>query len=81
MDISLVIPLYNEEDSLSPLTNWIFQSLKGEKYKFEIIFVDDGSNDNSFKLENACMNMLTGIHTHKYIPETINMSMIRSHHV
>ena len=32
MDISLVIPLYNEEDSLSPLTDWIFQSLKDEKY-------------------------------------------------
>ena len=40
MDISLVIPLFNEEDSLSPLTDWIFESLKDEEYKFEIIFVD-----------------------------------------
>ena len=49
MDISLVIPLYNEEDSLSLLTDWIFKSLKDGKYKFEIIFIDDGSIDNSWE--------------------------------
>ena len=49
MDISLVVPLYNEEDSLSLLTDWIFKSLKDGKYKFEIIFIDDGSIDNSWE--------------------------------
>ncbi len=57
MDISLVIPLYNEEDSLSPLTDWIFQSLKDEKYKFEIIFVDDGSNDKSWEVINKLIKV------------------------
>ena len=57
MDISLVIPLYNEEDSLSPLTDWIFQSLKDEKYKFEIIFVDDGSNDKSWEVINRLIKV------------------------
>ena len=49
MDISIVIPLYNEEDSLSPLTDWIFKSFKDEKYKFEVIFIDDGSNDKTYE--------------------------------
>ena len=57
MDISLVIPLYNEEDSLSLLTDWIFQSLKHEKYKFEIIFVDDGSNDKSWEVINKLIKV------------------------
>ena len=50
MDISLVVPLYNEEESLSLLTDWIFKSLKDGKYKFEIIFIDDGSIDNSWEV-------------------------------
>ena len=57
MDISLVIPLYNEEGSLSLLTDWIFQSLKHEKYKFEIIFVDDGSNDKSWQVINKLIKV------------------------
>ena len=57
MDISLVIPLYNEGDSLSPLTDWIFQSLEDEKYKFEIIFVDAGSNDKSWEVINRLIKV------------------------
>lgn len=61
MDISIVIPLYNEEDSLSPLTDWIFKSLKDEKYKFEVIFVDDGSNDGSWEVINKLSNTHSNI--------------------
>jgi glycosyltransferase involved in cell wall biosynthesis len=49
VDISVVIPLLNEEDNLVPLYDEINQALKG-KYTYEIIFVDDGSKDKSFSI-------------------------------
>ncbi len=48
MDISLVIPVFNEEESLQELYNWIAKVLKSEKFLYEIIFIDDGSTDNSW---------------------------------
>jgi glycosyltransferase involved in cell wall biosynthesis len=50
MDISLVIPLYNEEESLSELTAWIDRVVKKEGLTYEIIFVDDGSGDGSWQV-------------------------------
>jgi glycosyltransferase involved in cell wall biosynthesis len=49
MDISIVIPLYNEEGSLRELHAWITTALSGTSYSYEIIFVDDGSRDGSWK--------------------------------
>ncbi len=48
MDISVVIPLYNEEKSLPELTTWIRRVMFENSYSYEIIFVDDGSNDHSW---------------------------------
>lgn len=48
MDVSIVVPLYNEEESLPELTEWIARVCKKEQYNFEIIFVDDGSSDDSW---------------------------------
>jgi len=48
MDISVVIPLLNEEDSLKELTGQIQSGLSGLNKKYEIIFIDDGSTDSSF---------------------------------
>ena len=48
MDLSLVIPLYNEAESLPELKAWIEASLKD--FTYEIIFVDDGSTDNSWEV-------------------------------
>ncbi len=48
--ISVVIPLYNEQDSLRELFNKVKYSLQSLTQKFEIIFIDDGSNDNSLKI-------------------------------
>jgi glycosyltransferase involved in cell wall biosynthesis len=45
MDISVVIPLYNEEESLSELHNRIKQVMEDNGFSYEIIFVDDGSTD------------------------------------
>ena len=49
VEISLVIPLLNEEESIIPLHQWIFDVLKKEVYSYEIIFIDDGSSDGSWK--------------------------------
>lgn len=48
--ISLVIPLYNEEESLVPLANEIRKALKPINTPYEVILVDDGSTDNSLKV-------------------------------
>ena len=48
MDISLVIPLLDEEESLKELHSWIVKIMQSNKYSYELIFVDDGSNDNSW---------------------------------
>ncbi len=50
MDISVVVPLYNEEESLVELTNWIERVLVENKLTGELIFIDDGSNDNSWEM-------------------------------
>lgn len=50
MDISLVIPLFNEEESLRPLVEWITKTMSKSTYKYEIIFVNDGSSDTSWEL-------------------------------
>ena len=49
MDISIVIPLLNEEESLLELTEWIVRIMQANNYSYEIIYVDDGSKDNSWK--------------------------------
>jgi glycosyltransferase involved in cell wall biosynthesis len=48
VDISVVIPVYNEEESLPELTEWIVRVMKANSFSFEVIFVDDGSKDNSW---------------------------------
>lgn len=50
MNISVVIPLFNEEESLPELTRWIKQVMDANQFTYEIIFVDDGSNDQSWKV-------------------------------
>lgn len=50
MDLSIIIPLYNEEESLPELHDWIKRVVEKENYSYEIIFVDDGSNDKSWQV-------------------------------
>ena len=52
MNISVIIPSYNEQDSLIELSNEIIDSLKDSDLKFELIFIDDGSTDNSWNIIN-----------------------------
>lgn len=50
MDISLVIPLYNEAESLPELYAWIDRVMKANNFTYEVIFVNDGSTDNSWEV-------------------------------
>ncbi|MEP6846240.1 MAG: glycosyltransferase family 2 protein [Panacibacter sp.] len=50
MDISIVIPLLNEEDSLPELSEWITRVVTDNNLSFEVIFIDDGSTDNSWQV-------------------------------
>lgn len=50
MDLSIVISVYNEEESLKELVSWIDNTLKNYDYKYEIIIIDDGSTDNSWSI-------------------------------
>lgn len=50
MDISIVVPVYNEEESLPELFDWIKRVMTDHNFTFEVIFVDDGSSDNSWKI-------------------------------
>ena len=48
IDISVVVPLYNEEESLPELLAWIERVMDGNRFVYEVIFVDDGSRDGSW---------------------------------
>lgn len=50
MDISIVIPLYNEADSLPELESWIRRVMEANGFSYEIIFINDGSTDNSWEV-------------------------------
>ncbi|AYN67789.1 glycosyltransferase [Euzebyella marina] len=50
MDLSIIIPLLNEEESLKELHDWIVKVMRSNGYVYEIIFIDDGSSDGSWNL-------------------------------
>ena len=50
MDISVVVPLYNEEESLPELFAWIKRVMKAHDFSYEVIFVNDGSTDRSWQI-------------------------------
>ncbi|MEQ7802298.1 glycosyltransferase family 2 protein [Pedobacter sp. ASV1-7] len=50
MDISIVIPLFNEDESLPELTAWIAKVMREHNFSYEILFVDDGSTDSSWEV-------------------------------
>ena len=56
MNISIVIPLLNEEESLQELYDWIAKVMQSNRYLYEIIFIDDGSTDTSWNvIENLSL--------------------------
>ena len=57
LQLTILIPLYNEDESLPELHDWIVRVMMDHKYTYEILFVDDGSTDNSW----AVIEQLSGI--------------------
>ncbi len=61
MDLSIVIPLIDEAESLPELEAWIRRVMEGNNFSYEIIFIDDGSSDDSWQIiqqlrkENPCV--------------------------
>lgn len=56
MDISVIVPLYNEEESLPELYAWIERVMKENGYTYEVIFVNDGSTDHSWQVIEELSN-------------------------
>lgn len=50
MDISIIVPLYNEDESLTELTAWIERVMQANQFSYEVVMVDDGSNDQSWNV-------------------------------
>jgi len=60
MDLTIVVPLFNEEESLPELADWISRVCREAHLSYEVIFVDDGSSDKSWKVvenpkSSACL--------------------------
>ena len=67
MNLSIVIPLLNEDESLQELHDWIIKVMNAGGYSYEVIFIDDGSTDNSWKtIERLASENpnVKGIHFH-----------------
>ena len=56
MNISIVIPLLNEEESLNELYQWIASVMRSNGFSYELIFIDDGSTDSSWEIISALAN-------------------------
>ena len=50
MNLSIVIPLLNEDESLNELYHWIAQVMQSNGFSYEILFIDDGSTDHSWEV-------------------------------
>ncbi len=50
MDVSIVIPLLNEQESLKELNDWIAEIMRSNHFSYEVIYIDDGSTDGSWNL-------------------------------
>ena len=61
MDISVVIPLLNEQDSLEELHDWIVSVMQSNQFSYEILFIDDGSSDTSWKVIQNLHNKNTAV--------------------
>ena len=66
MDISVIIPLYNEAESLPELAAWIERVMKNNNFSYEIIFINDGSTDNSWDVIEQLKEKSPCIHGIKF---------------
>ncbi len=62
MDISVVVPLYNEEESLPELAEWIERVMKANNFSYEILFINDGSTDRSLDVIHSIAEKNPAVH-------------------
>ena len=66
MDISVIVPLFNEAESLPELAAWIQRVMKENNFSYEIIFINDGSTDNSWDVIEELSKKDSNIHGLKF---------------
>ena len=66
MDISVIIPLYNEEESIGELYKWIERVMDENHFSYEVIFVSDGSTDRSWQIITELKNESEHVHGIKF---------------
>ena len=66
MDISVVIPLYNEEESIGELYSWIERVMKEHGFSYEVIFISDGSTDRSWPIIEELSQKSDKVHGIKF---------------
>lgn len=66
MDLSIIIPLYNEDESLPELSAWIARVMEANHFSYEIVMIDDGSNDNSWSVIEKLAQKNSNIHAIKF---------------
>ena len=66
LNISVVVPLYNEDESLPELHEWITRVMRDNKFTYEIIFVNDGSTDRSWNVIESLAERDAHVHGIKF---------------
>jgi glycosyltransferase involved in cell wall biosynthesis len=66
LDLSIVIPLFNEDESLPELHAWIQKVMSSNGFSYEVIYIDDGSKDNSWKVINELRQTDGNVHGVKF---------------
>ena len=66
MDISVVVPLFNEEESIAELYEWIARVMAEHKFTYEIVFVNDGSTDHSWEVIESLAKQHPEVHGIKF---------------
>jgi glycosyltransferase involved in cell wall biosynthesis len=72
MDISIIIPLLNEEASLNELHQWISKVMKSNGYSYELIFIDDGSKDLSWSIITKLASENTEVNGIRFLEILVN---------
>lgn len=66
MDISIVVPLFNEEESLPELMEWIHKVMTQNNFSYEVVMVDDGSRDRSWQVVTELKNKYPSLKAVKF---------------
>ena len=66
MNLSIIIPLLNEDESLKELYQWIHNVMTKGNYTYEILFIDDGSTDNSWHIINQLNKIDKNVKGYKF---------------